>query len=137
MKSVLITIPYPPSVNKTYFNRTITRDQNTPNKLSGRGLTKEAKAYKVNLSFLLHFQFHNLKFGDHPVKVTIQDNPLNDRRDNHNCEKIVFDAIQLSGLIDNDKQIIAHEMIPGTFKNPPTWTIKIEPYLKPREDVLS
>jgi Holliday junction resolvase RusA-like endonuclease len=63
------------------------------------------------------------------------DNPSNLRGDNHNCEKIVFDAIQLSGIINNDKQIIAHEIIPGIIKNPPSWTIKIEPYERPTEDL--
>lgn len=136
MKNVVITIPYPPSVNETYYNRSFSNDSLKKNKLRGRGLTKEAKSYKIDLAFELHFKFHRDKFGNHPVKVTILDNPLNKRGDNHNCEKIVFDAIQLSGLIDNDNQIIAHEMIPGTFKNPPSWTLKIEPYLKPREDIL-
>lgn len=135
MKNVVITIPYPPSVNKTYYNRTITKDSVVKNTLRGRGLTKEAKAYKLGVANLLHYQFLNIKYGNHPVKVTILDNPSDGRGDNHNCEKIVFDAIQLSGLIDNDKQIIAHEMIPGVYKNPPSWTIKIEPYLLPREDV--
>ena len=108
MKNVLITIPYPISVNKMYHNRVIVKDVNVKNHLRGRGLTKEAKQYKLLVASLLHFKFHRLAFGDKNVKVTILDNPSNLRGDNHNGLKILFDCIQLSGLINNDKQIIAY-----------------------------
>ena len=128
MKTVLINIPYPPSVNKTYYNRVIATDPLKKNKLRGRGLTKEARDYKKTVASLIYYQFNNQKFEDNKVKVTILDNPINDMRDNHNCLKIVFDAIELSGLINNDRQIIAHEIIPGEFQDPPSWTLKIEIY---------
>lgn len=135
MKNVVITIPYPPSVNKIYHNRIITKDITRKNHLRGRGLTQEAKTYKIALANLIHYSFLNAKFGDQNVKVTILDNPANLRGDSHNGLKIVFDALQLSGIINNDKQIIAYEVMPGTIKNTPTWTLKIEPYTKQREDI--
>jgi Holliday junction resolvase RusA-like endonuclease len=132
---IILNIPYPPSFNKTYFNRVIPKDPLKKNRLRGRGLTKEASAYKSSLAMLIHSKSHRMKFWDQTIKVTILDNPSNLRGDNHNCEKIVFDAIQLSGIINNDKQIIAHEIIPGIIKNPPSWTIKIEPYERPTKDL--
>ena len=132
---ILFTIPYPPSVNNTYFNRVIVKDTLKKNRLRGRGLTKEARAYKAGIAILINSKFHRSRFENQTVKVTILDNPANLRGDNHNCEKIVFDAMQLSGIINNDKQIIAHEIIPGIIKNPPTWTIKIEPYTRSTEDI--
>lgn len=133
MKSILLTIPYPPSVNKIYYNRYIIKDGITKNHQKGRGLTKEARSYLKLVSSLIYFSFPGITFGKENVKITILDNPSHRLGDNHNCEKIVYDAIQMSKIIYNDKQIIAHEMIPGVCKNPPTWTIKIEPYTKSLE----
>jgi hypothetical protein len=135
MKNVVITIPYPISVNKTYFNRIINNAHLKDNHLRGRGLTKEARAYKSLVSSLIYFTFPRVKFEDQTVKVTILDNPPHFLGDNHNCEKIVFDSIELSGIINNDKQIIAHEIIPGIIKTPGSWTLKIEPYDRPTEDI--
>ena len=135
MKSLTVTIPYPPSVNKTYFNRSFRRDIIKQNHLRGRGLTKAAKDYKMLVAVLISKEANRLIFGEQTVKVTILDNPANLRGDNHNCEKIVFDAIEMSGVIYNDKQIISHEMIPGRLKNPGSWTIKIEPCERLLEDV--
>ncbi len=134
MKNICITIPYPPSVNKTYYNRHIIKDGVTKNLLRGRGLTKEAKTYKKYVASLIYYSFREINFGKDYVKVTILDNPSHRLGDNHNCEKIVFDAIEMSKIIQNDKQIIAHEIIPGICKNPPSWTIKIEPYTKSLEE---
>lgn len=134
---IILTIPYPPSINKTYFNRVFPKGTLKNNRLKGRGLTKDAKKYKDCVAMLIHSQFNKMKFGDQTVKVSILDNPANLRGDNHNGEKIVFDSIQLSGIINNDKQIIAHEIIPGIIKNPPSWTIKIEPYTRTTKDILS
>jgi Holliday junction resolvase RusA-like endonuclease len=123
MKTVQITIPYPPSVNKIYYNR-----QTPDSQLRGRGLTSEAKKYKNYVAELLHYSFPSIKFGKQDVKVSILSNPPNKRGDNHNGLKIVFDAIELSGIIENDKQIVALEIIPCEIQNPPSWNIKIEPY---------
>ena len=133
MKNLFITIPYPPSINRIYHNRIITKDLCTKNHLRGRGLTKEAKSYKTYVANLLHYSFLNSKFGNQNVKVTILDNPSNRRGDSHNGLKIVFDAMQLSGIINNDKQIVAYEVIPGAIKKPPVWCLKIEPYTLPLE----
>lgn len=133
MKTLSITIPYPPSVNRIYHNRIITKDLCAKNHLRGRGLTKEARTYKTYVANLLHYSFLNSKFGDQNVKVTILDNPSNRRGDSHNGLKIVFDAMQLSGIINNDKQIVAYEVIPGEIKKPPVWFLKIAPYTLPLE----
>lgn len=134
MKSFVVTIPYPPSVNRIYFNRM--RKDTKGNRVKGRGLTTEAREYKDHVSNLIGYLGYNCRFGDSPIKVTILDKPRNGQRDSHNGIKIVFDAIEQSGLIDNDKQIIAYEVIPGIFANPPSWVLKLEPYLIPREDFL-
>ena len=128
MKILYTTIPYPPSVNRIYHNRIINKDSCTKNHLRGRGLTKEAKDYKQCVAKIFYYSFFHSKFEDQNVKVTILDNPAHRRGDSHNGLKIVFDAMQLSGIINNDKQIVAHEVIPGAIKNPPVWRIKIEPY---------
>lgn len=123
MKILRLSIPYPPSVNRTYYNRTHLGDN-----LRGRGLTKEASVYKNTVADLIHYSFPFVNFGKQEIKVTILDYPPNRRGDNHNCIKIVFDAIERSGLIDNDKQIVSHEIIPAEIKNPAEWILKIEPY---------
>lgn len=123
MKFVEICIPYPPSVNKIYYNR----QQKSPT-LRGRGLTMEAKHYKKYVANLIHYSFPTVKFGKQDVKVSILSNPPNNRGDNHNGIKIVFDALELSGIIDNDKQIVALEIVPGDITIPSTWNIKIETY---------
>lgn len=133
MKILSITIPYPISVNRMYYNRIITQDGCEKNHLRGRGLTKEARAYKTFVASLLHYSFLNSKFGDENVKVTILDNPPHRRGDSHNGLKICFDSMQLSGIINNDKQIVSYEVIPGALKNPPVWVLKIEPYTLPLE----
>lgn len=132
MKNVLITVPYPISVNKIYHNRVIIKDKAKKNRLRGRGLTKEARDYKLLVAWLIKSKLNGSKFGSKSVKVTILDNPSNLRGDSHNGLKIVYDAIELSGLIDNDNQIIAMEIIPGVLKTPPSWTLKIEPYEEER-----
>lgn len=134
MKIFYVSIPYPPSVNRIYHNRIISKNSCTKNHLRGRGLTKEARDYKQCVAKILYYSFLNSKFGDQNVKVTILDNPPHRRGDSHNGLKIVFDAIQLSGIINNDKQIVAYEVIPGSVKNPPTWLIKIEPYTLPMKE---
>lgn len=128
MKILQITIPYPPSVNRIYHNRIISKDTVSKNHLRGRGLTKEARQYKEYVANLLHYSFLNSKFGDQTVKVTILDNPSHRRGDSHNGLKIVFDAMELSGIINNDRQVIAYEVIPGALKKTPVWSLKIEPY---------
>lgn len=136
MKNILITIPYPPSVNKIYHNRVIVKDPGSKNHLRGRGLTKEARDYKNYVATLLNYKFKHMKFGDKLVKITILDNPRNLRGDSHNGLKIVFDAIELSGLIDNDKQIVSYEVIPGKIKKTdPTWTIRLEQFDGQRQDI--
>jgi len=130
MKILSIVIPYPISVNKMYYNRNLDGKKG----LRGRGLTKEAIQYKKYVAELLHYSFLGSKFGDSNVKVTILDNPPHRRLDSHNGLKIVFDAIQLSGIINNDKQIVAYEVIPGAIKKPPVWNLKIEAYNIPMED---
>lgn len=136
MKNILITIPYPPSVNKIYHNRVIVKDFGSKNRLRGRGLTKEARDYKNYVATLLNYKFKHMKFGDKLVKITILDNPRNLRGDSHNGLKIVFDAIELSGLIDNDKQIVSYEVIPGKIKKTdPTWTIRLEQFDGQRQDI--
>lgn len=127
MKIVHVSIPYPPSVNKIYYNRTIAPSA-ISNNLRGRGLTKEGKAYKKMVADLIHYSYPHIKFGKDDVKVSILSSPPNQRGDNHNGLKIVFDAIEMSGLIDNDKQIVALDLMPSDIKQPGGWDIIISPY---------
>ena len=128
MKYVSLEIPYPPSVNKLYYNRKSSFGILHYGKKRGRILTPEARAYKIGVSSLIHYQFPQVKFGKEDVKVTIIDNPKNRRRDKDNGLKIVFDSIEMSGIIENDRQIVAYEFIPGVTKNPPTWFITIKSF---------
>jgi len=123
MKFVEISIPYPPSINKIYYNR---KSRRAP--LKGRGLTLDAKNYKRLVADLIYYSFPHIKYGKDEVKVSIISNPPHHRGDSHNGIKIVFDALQLSGIINNDKQIVAHELIPGHIKEIPSWDIKIVSY---------
>lgn len=123
MENIKLSIPYPPSVNRIYYNRKVTNG-----KLRGRGLTNEANVYKKMVADLIHYSFPRIKYGKQDVKVTILSRPPNKRGDNHNGLKIVFDAIQLSGLIDNDKQIVSLEIIPCEVTKNPEWIVKIQPY---------
>jgi crossover junction endodeoxyribonuclease RusA len=123
MKIIALCIPYPPSVNRIYYNRS-----NPAPNLRGRGLTYEAKAYKKLVAGMIHYSFPDIKYGKQNVKVSILSSPPNNRGDNHNGLKIVFDAIEMSGIIDNDKQIIALEIIPADIHIPSSWYLKIHPY---------
>ena len=130
MKEISLTIPYPPSVNKIYYNRSISglKCKRTGKMLRGKGLTKEAADYKRMVANLIHYTFPHINFGKKDVKISILSSPSSMRGDNHNGFKIVFDAIELSGIIENDKQIVALELIPAEIRNPPTWDIKIRLY---------
>lgn len=130
MKAISLTIPYPPSVNKIYYNRNISglKCKRTGKMLRGKGLTTEAADYKRMVADLIHYTFPLIKYGKRDVKISVLSSPSSRRGDNHNGLKIVFDAIELSGIIENDKQIVALEMIPAELRNPPTWDIKIRPY---------
>lgn len=118
-------IPYPPSVNRIYYNRKV-----KDGKLKGRGLTTEANNYKKMVAELIHFSFPHIKFGKEEVKVSIVSSPPNRRGDNHNGLKIVFDAIEMSGIIDNDKQIVSLHLIPSDVSKNPCWNIRMQNYTK-------
>jgi Holliday junction resolvase RusA-like endonuclease len=122
MKSISLSIPYPPSVNRIYYNR------KSGTNLRGRGLTKEAKDYKIIVANLIHYTFPTVKFGDERVKLSILDCAIKPRGDNHNGEKIVADAIELSGIINNDRQIVCTEILPYHNSPKDEWLIKLELY---------
>jgi len=160
---IAIRIPYPPSVNETYYNRkSLSKDGNSefgkrtswgpiplPNNKNlawegettflkglewktdnkrGRGLTKEARNYRKMVANLIRYSFLSTNFGKEKVKLTILDCQVKARGDNHNCIKIVADAIELSGIIKNDKQIVASEIIPYHTSPKNEWIIKLELY---------
>src|SRR5271169_2955749 len=106
-KPISFSIPLPPSINEQYVNHKPTpRDTNA----RGRHLTKAARSYKKSVAEQIMYCFPRVKYGKDPVSISIVVYPKNNRRDEFNCEKIVFDAIQDSGIIENDRQIIYHQM---------------------------
>jgi Holliday junction resolvase RusA-like endonuclease len=130
MKNVIVSIPYPPSVNKIYHNRVISHDGLTKNHLRGRGLTKEAKDYKRLVAEMIYYSFLGVNFAESLVKLSVIDHPRNRRSDCHNGLKIVCDAIEMSGIIKNDKQLYPF-IYPGVLKNPPEWEITLERFDAP------
>lgn len=129
MESITFTVPYPPTCNNLYVSSPKKKWSKRLKKwYYPRYMTKEAKQYKKLVSELIFYKFPKVKYGKLPIGVYITVYPPNDNRmrDIHNGEKILFDAIEASGIIDNDCKIvdrsstIAHKVDKGE------WVVKIK-----------
>jgi Holliday junction resolvase RusA-like endonuclease len=133
MKPIEFIVPYPPTVNNLY----VVSNQRTWSKKKNkwyypRFLTAEARNYKKYVSELIAYTFPKIKYGEHPIGVYITVNPPNDnrRRDIHNGEKILFDAIKESGIINDDHQIIDRSSTISEKIKDGQWKVKIKPYVE-------
>jgi Holliday junction resolvase RusA-like endonuclease len=131
MESITFTVPFPPTCNHLYVSSPHRKWSKRLQKwYYPRYLSKEALQYKKLVSDLIFYKFPKVKYGKSPIGVYIIVYPPDDnrRRDMHNGEKILFDSIEESGIIDNDCQIvdrsskIAHKMDKGQ------WVITIKPF---------
>ena len=126
-------IPWPTSVNKMYV-----RNPNQKiNKKRDRFLSPEAREYKKMLAQLFFYTSKGIRYGDHDVLVDISTHaPDNKTRDTDNGLKIVFDSLQKSTLITNDKQIVCFSVRKGANFNPGFWIVRIRPYISGEDDVM-
>lgn len=140
MKEVQFDLPWPPSINKTYVNATEnigkkTYKYNSQGKLietkgRGRYLTGNARNYKKTASELIFYSTLGIKFEKLQVEVKIIQFPPDGRkRDRDNGLKIVFDCIEKSGIIDNDNQIIAYEVVEGPKHKYGYWKVFIRTFM--------
>lgn len=134
MEEIIFIVPYPPSVNKAYSTsskgKIVKGGKNAGKIYFPRRLSPESLAYKKFVSQLIFFSFLKVKYDDHPVEIEIIVNSPDDNRtrDDHNCEKILYDAIQESGIIKNDKQIVKRTIMPGIKIGKGSWIVKMNPY---------
>jgi len=122
-------LPWPISVNKMYVNA-----QKSETMARGRYLTNEARRYKRAAISLIYYSCLRIKYGTQDVEVKIIQFPPDRRaRDRDNGLKIVFDAIQESGIIENDSQIVAFEVAFGHITKNPHWKIWMRPYQRNKQ----
>jgi len=97
-----ITLPWPPSANRYWRfvnNRVL--------------VSREARAYKNHVIALSH-TWPDIKFNDARLEVTITAHAPDKRaRDLDNLIKITCDALQETGVFDNDAQIDKITIIRG------------------------
>lgn len=97
MTTVRLKLPYPPTVNHVYG-------------LGRKGtlyMKPEGKAYSERVAWMVKAACRALKLSG-PLAVSYIIHPPDKRkRDIANCEKVLTDAIQMSGLFDDDFQIAA------------------------------
>jgi Holliday junction resolvase RusA-like endonuclease len=146
-REISFELPWPPSVNKIYVNapetpgkkayRYNSQGQIVEKKGRGRYLTKDARNYKKNAVELIYFSFLGLKYGKIKMELKIvQFNKKGRRPDSDNGMKIVRDCIEKSGIIDNDRQIVAYEVVEGSEVEVPYWKLFLRPYQKNKEFVI-
>lgn len=131
MEEIKIIVPYPPSINRIYVTSAKPSWSKTKQKwYSPRFLTKEGRAYKKLVSELIYYTFPKVKYGDSLIEVHCLVNPPNDNRhrDHHNAEKILFDCIEASGIIKNDKQIMNRSCTIGKKIEGGQWVVRIKPF---------
>jgi Holliday junction resolvase RusA-like endonuclease len=130
MKEITFTIPYPPSVNKIYAQSPKPKVSKAGKIYYPRLLSKEGQEFKKYVSELIFYTFPRIKYEDHPVEINIIVNEPNDNRtrDSHNGEKILYDAIQESGIINNDKQLVKRSSTPGKKIDKGSWIVVMRPY---------
>jgi Holliday junction resolvase RusA-like endonuclease len=135
MQPIEFIVPYPPTANNLYVVSKRAKWSKKKNKwYYPRFLAPKARSYKKYVSELIAYTFPKVKYGTHPIGVYITVSPPNDNRirDIHNGEKILFDAIQESGIIDNDHQILDRSSKIGEKVKDGQWKINIKP-LSPKE----
>ena len=132
MERISFTTPYPPSVNRIYATSSQRKISKAGKVYYPRILSKEAKAFKKYVSELLFYTFPKVKYGRHPVDIDIVVFPPDDKRtrDDHNIEKILYDAIEMSGIIDNDKQIVKRSICQGKKVKGGSLNIVMKPYIE-------
>jgi len=116
MIEITFTTPWPPSVNQLYTTSAVPRySQKKQKYYYPRHLCKKGYEFKKYVVELLNYTFPKVRYGSHPVKIYIVYRlPLDKRkRDVHNVEKILFDSIKASGIIDDDDQIVKWTFDPG------------------------
>lgn len=140
-KEICFEVNWPPSINKMYSNNGFagkptgkyyvnSKGQIAPIKSKGRRLSLEGKKYKRNVCDIIRLTNPRIFYGKQKMGVTIYaHSPDNRVRDNHNGLKILFDAIEDSGIIENDKQIVSTTLIPAEgIHKPGYWKVFLKPY---------
>lgn len=145
LPEISFELPWPPSVNRIYGNTPkdpkkkryeydYSLGKYVEKKPRGRFLTTEARAYKKNAVHLIFFSFPKIKYGDKKIEIKIvQFPPKKNAPDRDNPIKIVWDCIEKSGIIDNDRQIVGWEVVEGPAVDIPYWKIWIRPYQRNKE----
>lgn len=91
---LILTLPYPPSVN-TYWGF----------KGSHRYLTPKAKAFKEQVAWIFKATRHS-GFGGHKLSVEVDLYPPDNRiRDIDNCIKSLLDSLCQAGIFTDDCQV--------------------------------
>lgn len=95
MIPLVITLPYPPSINhywRKWRNRMV--------------ISTEGRLYRIRVGQLL-MAAGNPTFEDAQVRVDlVAYRPDARRRDLDNIRKAVYDSLQFAGVIDDDSQIV-------------------------------
>lgn len=131
MEPITFTVPFPPSCNHLYVSSPYKKWSKKLGKwYYPRYLATEAKQYKKLVSELILYKFPKIKYGKEPIGVYIVVYPPNDNRirDMHNGEKILFDAIEASGIIDNDCQVVERSSSIGDKTDKGQWVVTIKPF---------
>ena len=103
MLPVYYILPYPPSDNAKYAART----SKVPSRMYKRYVDEVA-------ALCLTCGVGGIACGEiikEPVRATVWLYPANTRRDAANCLKILFDALEKNGVIENDKLIKQVEVV--------------------------
>jgi len=138
MKSITFTTPYPPSNNSLYTGSHQKKwSENKQKFYYPRVLTTEARQFKKYVSELIAYSFSKVKYGKNFVEVHIIVNPPADnrKRDIHNGEKVLFDAIKASGIIEDDDQIVHRTSTIGEKLGKGQWIVTMKPYYREMKDV--
>jgi len=132
MQKISFTTPFPPSVNRIYATSSRPKISKAGKIYYPRVLSKEGRVFKKYVSELLRFGFYKVKYGDHPVEIEVTFCLPDDNRtrDDHNCEKILYDAIQESGIINNDKQLYPRHILRGKKVKGGAAHIIMKPYIE-------
>lgn len=130
MQEIEFLIDWPPSVNSMYTNRMYKEPLEGGLKLKGRRLTDQARGYKKYVADLIFYKFRNLTFGKNEIEATFFTAPPLDkrRRDSQNNEKIVCDAIEDSGIIVDDRQVVKRHFTPLPPSGDGYWIVNLKPY---------
>ena len=135
MKTIEFSIPYPPTVNHLYSTSGVRKWSEKKKKwYYPRHTSNEARKFKNEVAQIIAYECPKVHYGDSLVEVHIIVYPHTDKRkrDHHNGEKALYDAIELSGIINNDKQIVKRSQDIGEPVQGGRWHVTIKPY-QPKE----